>query len=210
KSPATRRLPSCPPPGLAPEWGPGDPRLGEGTRKTLDSMLSDYEVLSVSGFQLHSVRKRDVHTQSNLERLVSFRALQRNFKLYLTTNTDLFTDDFKAVFVDKNGEEQKYNVSLQNYFIGHVVGEENSHVQAHIDGDEFSAHILMDEAEYNVEPLWRFTNSPVDGRLLVYRSQDIKNLSRIASPEVCGYIHAEADDLLPHSARRQGEHKRII
>lgn len=30
-------------------------------------------------------------------------------------------------------------------------GEENSHVQAHIDGDEFSAHILMDEAEYNVE-----------------------------------------------------------
>lgn len=40
-------------------------------------MLSDYEVLSVSGFQLHSVRKRDVHTQSNLERLVSFRALQR-------------------------------------------------------------------------------------------------------------------------------------
>uniref|UniRef100_A0A3P9PTV4 ADAM metallopeptidase domain 17a n=1 Tax=Poecilia reticulata TaxID=8081 RepID=A0A3P9PTV4_POERE len=170
-------------------------------------MLSDYEVLPVSGFQLHSVRKRDVHTQSNLERLVSFRALQRNFKLYLTTNTALFTDDFKAVFVDKNGEEQKYDVSLQNYFTGHVVGEENSRVQAHIDGDEFSAHILTDEAEYNVEPLWRFTNSQVDGRLLVYRSQDIKNLSRIASPEVCGYIHAEADDILPLSARRQEEHK---
>lgn len=30
-------------------------------------------------------------------------------------------------------------------------GEENSRVQAHIDGDEFSAHILTDEAEYNVE-----------------------------------------------------------
>ncbi|XP_008398209.1 disintegrin and metalloproteinase domain-containing protein 17a isoform X3 [Poecilia reticulata] len=177
---------------------------------TLDSMLSDYEVLPVSGFQLHSVRKRDVHTQSNLERLVSFRALQRNFKLYLTTNTALFTDDFKAVFVDKNGEEQKYDVSLQNYFTGHVVGEENSRVQAHIDGDEFSAHILTDEAEYNVEPLWRFTNSQVDGRLLVYRSQDIKNLSRIASPEVCGYIHAEADDILPLSARRQEEHKRLV
>ncbi|XP_014857537.1 PREDICTED: disintegrin and metalloproteinase domain-containing protein 17-like isoform X1 [Poecilia mexicana] len=177
---------------------------------TLDSMLSDYEVLPVSGFQLHSVRKRDVHTQSNLERLVSFRALQRNFKLYLTTNTALFTDDFKAVFVDKNGEEHKYDVSLQNYFTGHVVGEENSRVQAHIDGDEFSAHILTDEAEYNVEPLWRFTNSQVDGRLLVYRSQDIKNLSRIASPEVCGYIRVEADDLLPLSARRQEEHKRLV
>ena len=30
-------------------------------------------------------------------------------------------------------------------------GEENSRVQAHIDGEEFSAHIQTDEAEYNVE-----------------------------------------------------------
>lgn len=30
-------------------------------------------------------------------------------------------------------------------------GEENSRVQAHIDGEDFSAHILTDEAEYNVE-----------------------------------------------------------
>lgn len=30
-------------------------------------------------------------------------------------------------------------------------GEENSRVQAHIDGDEFSAHIQTNEAEYNVE-----------------------------------------------------------
>lgn len=32
-----------------------------------------------------------------------------------------------------------------------ILGEENSRVQAHIDGDEFSAHILTDETEYNVE-----------------------------------------------------------
>ncbi|XP_074547948.1 disintegrin and metalloproteinase domain-containing protein 17a isoform X2 [Halichoeres trimaculatus] len=169
---------------------------------TLNSLLSDYEVLPLSGLQLHSVRKRDVHAQSHLERLVSFRALHRNFKLYLTTNTDLFTEKFKAVFVDKNGREENYDVQLQNYFTGHVVGEENSRVQAHIEGDEFSAHILTDEAEYNIEPLWRFTDSLTDGRLLVYRSEDIKNLSRIASPKVCGYVHAESDDLLPQSARR--------
>uniref|UniRef100_A0A8C4I3P0 ADAM metallopeptidase domain 17 n=1 Tax=Dicentrarchus labrax TaxID=13489 RepID=A0A8C4I3P0_DICLA len=153
---------------------------------TLNSILSDYDVLPVSGLQLHSVRKRDLHTQSHLERLVSFTALHRNFKLYLTTNTKLFTDNFKAVFLDKHGREKNFDVSLQNYFTGHVVGEENSRVQAHIEGDEFSAHILTDEAEYNVEPLWRFTDSPIDGRLLVYRSEDIKNLSRIASPKVCG------------------------
>lgn len=32
-----------------------------------------------------------------------------------------------------------------------VAGEENSRVQAHIDEHEFSAHILTDEAEYNIE-----------------------------------------------------------
>lgn len=167
----------------------------------LNSILSDFEVLPLSGLQLHSVRKRDIHTQSHLERLVSFRALHRNFKLYLTTNTDLFTDNFKAVFVDKHGTEENYDVHLQTYFTGHLVGEENSRVQAHIEGDEFSAHILTDEAEYNVEPLWRFVDSPADGRLLVYRSENIRNLSRILSPKVCGYIHAEAKDLLPQTAR---------
>ncbi|XP_068582425.1 disintegrin and metalloproteinase domain-containing protein 17a isoform X2 [Cebidichthys violaceus] len=175
----------------------------------LNSILSDFEVLPLSGLQLHSVRKRDVHTQSHLERLVSFRALHRHFKLYLTTNTGLFTDNFKAVFVDRHGSEENYNVNLQNFFTGHVVGEEHSRVQAHIEGDEFSAHILTDEAEYNVEPLWRFTDSPADGRLLVYRSDDIRNLSRVLSPKVCGYVHAEASDLLPQTSRRdwdgQGE-----
>uniref|UniRef100_A0A665VPN3 Disintegrin and metalloproteinase domain-containing protein 17-like n=1 Tax=Echeneis naucrates TaxID=173247 RepID=A0A665VPN3_ECHNA len=172
-----------------------NPEFGEQLSKLTRSVLSDFEVLPVSELKLHSVRKRDIHTQSHLERLISFSALHRYFKLYLTTNTHLFTDNFKAVIVDKHGREENYDIQLQNYFTGHVVGEENSRVQAHIDGDEFSAHILTDEAEYNVEPLWRFTDSPADGRLLVYRSDDIKNLSRIASPKVCGYVHAE--DLPP-------------
>uniref|UniRef100_A0A8C7LAM2 ADAM metallopeptidase domain 17a n=1 Tax=Oncorhynchus kisutch TaxID=8019 RepID=A0A8C7LAM2_ONCKI len=169
--------------------------------EALSSLLSDFEVLPVSGLQHHSVRKRDAHTQSHLERLISFSALKRHFKLYLTTNTDLFTEDFKAVFVDQQGKEHSYDVQLQNYFTGHLVGEEHSRVQAHIDGDEFSAHILTDETEYNVEPLWRFTETSPDGRLLVYRSEDIRNLSRMASPKVCGYIHAGAQDLLPEAAR---------
>lgn len=50
--------------------------------------------------------------------------------------------------------------------------------------------------------MWRFTDSEIDGRVLVYRSEDIKNISRLASSKVCGYVHAEANDLLPQSARR--------
>uniref|UniRef100_A0A8C1JD58 ADAM metallopeptidase domain 17a n=1 Tax=Cyprinus carpio TaxID=7962 RepID=A0A8C1JD58_CYPCA len=129
-----------------------------------------------------------------------------HFNLYLTTNIDLFTDNFKAVFLDKNGKEDQFDIQLQNYYKGHVVGEEHSRVQAHIDGEEFSAHILTEEAEYNVEPLWRFTESPSDGRLLVYRSEDIKNISRLSSPKVCGYVNADAQELLPEEARKRSTH----
>ncbi|KAG9347363.1 hypothetical protein JZ751_004930 [Albula glossodonta] len=171
---------------------------------TLSSMLSDFEVLSVTSLRQHSVRKREVQAQSHIERLLSFTVLRRHFKLYLTTNTELFTQDFAAVFVDGKGNEENFEVQMQNYFTGHVVGEEYSRVQAHIDENDFSARILTDEAEYNIEPLWRFVESVPDDRLLAYRSEDIKNISRLASPKVCGYVNSEAQDLLPEVVRAAG------
>lgn len=50
----------------------------------------------------------------------------------------------------------------------------------------------------------------MDDRLLVYRSEDIRNLSRIASPKVCGYLQAEARDLLPESARRDWDNQEAV
>uniref|UniRef100_A0A8C7P8K1 ADAM metallopeptidase domain 17 n=1 Tax=Oncorhynchus mykiss TaxID=8022 RepID=A0A8C7P8K1_ONCMY len=174
-----------------------DPEYGEWR----DSMLSDFEVLPLASLQTHSVRRRDLQTQTHVERHLSFTALQRHFKLYLRTNTELFTEDFSAVFVDEDGQEDSYEVNRQNFFTGHVIGEENSRVQAHIDDNDFSAHILTDGAEYNIEPLWRFTSAPPDGRLLVYRPEHIRNISRLASPKVCGYVKADSNDLLPESMR---------
>uniref|UniRef100_A0AAZ3PQ96 ADAM metallopeptidase domain 17b n=1 Tax=Oncorhynchus tshawytscha TaxID=74940 RepID=A0AAZ3PQ96_ONCTS len=165
------------------------------------SMLSDFEVLPLASLQTHSVRRRDLQTQTHVERHLSFTALQRHFRLYLRTNTELFTGDFSAVFVGEDGQEDSYEVNRQNFFTGHVIGEENSRVQAHIDDNDFSAHILTDGAEYNIEPLWRFTSAPPDGRLLVYRPEHIRNISRLASPKVCGYVKADSNDLLPESMR---------
>ncbi|KAI1895889.1 hypothetical protein AGOR_G00111400 [Albula goreensis] len=171
---------------------------------TLRSMLSDFEVLPLSHLVQHSLRKRDVQTQSHAERLLSFTALNRHFKLYLVTNTELFTRDFEAVVVGSDGEE-RFDVQMQNFYTGHVVGEEHSRVQAHIDGDDFSAHILTHDAEYNIEPLWRFTEAPSSGQLLVYRSQDIKNISRLASPKVCGYLDTDVHALVPEGALDSAE-----
>ncbi|XP_076849267.1 disintegrin and metalloproteinase domain-containing protein 17 isoform X2 [Brachyhypopomus gauderio] len=167
----------------------------------LGSVLSDFDVLSLSSLQQHSVGKRDVQTRTHAERLISFTALQRHFRLYLATNTELFTDDFSAVVVGKDHSQEAYEVQRQNFFTGHVIGEENSRVQAHIDDSDFTAHILTDEAEYNIEPLWRFTGGARDERLLAYRSEDIRNVSRLAAPKVCGYVTTPASQLLPESVR---------
>lgn len=43
----------------------------------LSSMLSDFDVLQLSGLEQHSVRKRDVQLHTHAERLLSFTALQR-------------------------------------------------------------------------------------------------------------------------------------
>ncbi|KAJ3607222.1 hypothetical protein NHX12_026735 [Muraenolepis orangiensis] len=124
-------------------------------------------------------------TLADFDRLVSFSALQRHFKLYLRTNTELFTEDFKVLVVDGAGRERSYEVNRQSYFTGHVVGEENSRVQAHMDGDEFSARIVTHEAEYNVE--------------------DIRNISRLARPKVCGYVRPGPSHLLPGDTKATTE-----
>lgn len=36
-----------------------------------------------------------------------------------------------------------------------------------------------------------------DERLLVYRSEDIKDFSRLQSPKVCGYLKLNEEELLP-------------
>ncbi|XP_062857489.1 disintegrin and metalloproteinase domain-containing protein 17 [Trichomycterus rosablanca] len=167
----------------------------------LKSLLSDFDVLNLSNLQHHSVKKRDVENHMHAERLLTFTALHKHFRIYLSTNTELFTNDFNAVVVDKDGTHKTYDVQRQNFFTGHVIGEENSRVQAHIDDNDFTAHILTDEAEYNIEPLWRFTEGPSDDRLLVYRSEDIRNVTRLAASKVCGYVTAEASQLLPENIR---------
>uniref|UniRef100_A0A3B1IIR9 ADAM metallopeptidase domain 17 n=1 Tax=Astyanax mexicanus TaxID=7994 RepID=A0A3B1IIR9_ASTMX len=169
----------------------------------LSAILTNFDVLNLSSLQQHSVRKRDVETHTHAERLLSFTALQKHFRLYLATNTELFTDDFNTLVIGEDGTHEVYEVQRENFFTGHVIGEENSRVQAHINNNDFTAHILTDEAEYNIEPMWRFIEGPQDDRLLVYRSEDIRNVSRLAAPKVCGYINAEATQLLPDGVRAE-------
>lgn len=174
----------------------------EQENERLHSMLQDFEVLSWSGVQTHSVRRRDLEPQSHGEKRLSFSALRRHFRLYLRTNEELFSEGFKAVVLE-HGAERHLQVNRKNYYTGHVIGEEHSRVQAVVDDSEFSARILTHDGEFHVEPLWRFSAAPPAGRLLVYRSEDIRNLSRVHQPSVCGYTTSDPTLLLPEELRER-------
>ncbi|XP_070589067.1 disintegrin and metalloproteinase domain-containing protein 17 [Erythrolamprus reginae] len=173
------------------------PRGGhrESRFERLGSVLSDYDILSVSNIQQHSVRRRDLQPASHIEKLVSFSALHRHFKLYLTSTPDHFSKNFQALILDGQGNEREYHVQWQEFFKGHIVGQSNSKVIAHIGEDDFTVRINTDEEEYNVEPLWRFLNNTEDGSLLVYKSENIKDISRLQSPKICGYVKLEEENL---------------
>ncbi|XP_066093358.1 disintegrin and metalloproteinase domain-containing protein 17 isoform X2 [Saccopteryx bilineata] len=174
-----------------------EPGFGSPQRlEKLDSLLSDYDILSLSNIQQHSVRKRALQASTHLETLLTFSALRRHFRLYLTSSTERFSQNFKVVVVDGK-DESEFSVKWQDFFSGHVVGEPDSRVIAHIGDDDITIRINTDGAEYNIEPLWRLINDTKDKRMLVYKSEDIKNVSRLQSPKVCGYIKAEDEDLLP-------------
>lgn len=42
------------------------------------SVLNHFDVLPLSSLQTHSVRRRDVQTETHLEKLLSFHALERS------------------------------------------------------------------------------------------------------------------------------------
>ncbi|XP_043935109.1 disintegrin and metalloproteinase domain-containing protein 17 isoform X2 [Protopterus annectens] len=176
---------------------------------SLGAVLADYDIISFSNVQQHSLRKRDLQSSSHVERSLSFKVLGRDFKLYLTSNAEHFSEKFKALVVDGNGNKKEYHVKWENFFTGHVIGEQDSKVQAHIDGEDITARIVTDEAEYNIEPLWRFTNSSYNGRMLAYRSEDIKAFTRLKSPEVCGYVKPSEIHLLPEGIPDENDEKEV-
>ncbi|XP_064002407.1 disintegrin and metalloproteinase domain-containing protein 17 isoform X3 [Pogoniulus pusillus] len=199
-------------PALVLLWAPGGPEaLGPPPRRqryeAVEAMLADYDILSQASIQQHSLRRRDLQPQTHIERLLSFSALHRHFKLYLTATAEHFSERFQAVVVDGEGNEQEHPVQWQDFFTGHVVGEHNSKVVAHIGDEDFTVRINTDGEEYNIEPLWRFVDDVQDERLLVYRSEDIKDFSRLQSPKVCGYLKLDEEELLPEGLEDRQQHE---
>ncbi|XP_077444106.1 disintegrin and metalloproteinase domain-containing protein 17-like isoform X2 [Stigmatopora argus] len=169
---------------------------------SVSEALDEFEVLPPSSLRTHSVRRRDL-LATHVEKEVSFHALQRHFRLYLRTNEHILARDFSAWAVDRDGERELH-VDRRTFFTGHVIGEENSRVQAHMKDGEFTARILTRDGEYNIEPLWRFT-TPSDDRLLAYRSDRVRNPGPSRRPPVCGYVEGAPGRLPPDGVAEDDE-----
>ncbi|KAL7988046.1 hypothetical protein Chor_006965 [Crotalus horridus] len=166
---------------LRPRGGHRESRL-----ERLESVLSDYDILSVSNIQQHSVRRRDLQPESHIEKLISFSALHRR-------------------------QGTAIGIAKPHYrFYRQLLGHSNSKVIAHIGEGDFTVRINTDAEEYNVEPLWRFLNNTEDERLLVYRSEDIKDISRLESPKVCGYVKPEEEGLWGGGLKDNHVNKEIL
>ncbi|XP_038656208.1 disintegrin and metalloproteinase domain-containing protein 17-like isoform X2 [Scyliorhinus canicula] len=178
--------------------GPQSQAQGQGRQfEVLNQLLTDYDILSLSDIHQHTVRKRDTAPPSHIEQSVQFSALNRNFKLYLTSSVEQFSETFRAVIVDGYGNEEEYRVQWKNFFTGHVIGEPGSKVRAVIGDEDFTARIVTDEGEFNIEPLWRFIDSVPVEKLLAYKSEDVREIGRLKSSNVCGYIKLNDSELLP-------------
>ncbi|GCB61038.1 hypothetical protein scyTo_0012843 [Scyliorhinus torazame] len=178
--------------------GPQSQAQGQGRQfDVLNQLLTDYDILSLSDIHQHTVRKRDAASPSHIEQSVQFSALNRNFKLYLTSSVEQFSETFRAVVVDGYGNEEEYHVQWKHFFTGHVIGEPGSKVRAVIGDEDFTARIVTDEGEFNIEPLWRFIDSVPVEKLLAYKSEDVREIGRLKSSNVCGYIKLNDSELLP-------------
>nr|XP_032825817.1 disintegrin and metalloproteinase domain-containing protein 17 [Petromyzon marinus] len=148
--------------------------LGSRAEKDLSRMLHHYSLLSL-GELTHSVSRRALGAPASLERYLTFSALDRDFRLLLIPNGVLFTPTFRAELWGVGGRVRSIPVDTHSFYSGSVLGEQGSRVQAHLDHDDFTARIISQGQEYHVEPLWRLTNgTAADGRLVVYRSVDVR------------------------------------
>uniref|UniRef100_A0A8C4QN64 ADAM metallopeptidase domain 17a n=1 Tax=Eptatretus burgeri TaxID=7764 RepID=A0A8C4QN64_EPTBU len=106
----------------------------------------------------------------------------RTFHLQLEPSGGLFSSRFRASAADEHGHRHEISVDPKSFYRGHVLGEENSNVQAYV-GDEVIARILSGDEEYHVEPIWRLLNAADrlpnvqsqhrEGDVIVYKRSDV-------------------------------------
>ncbi|RUS81467.1 hypothetical protein EGW08_010765, partial [Elysia chlorotica] len=98
------------------------------------------------------VRSRRSADRPHLEiKDVSFTALGRKFDLMLTPGTPVVGSDFSAKVVHGDGSSSNLYVNLNNFYNGHLAGDESVKADAFMEDGIWTANIYDKDEIYTLE-----------------------------------------------------------
>ncbi|KAK3775688.1 hypothetical protein RRG08_050525 [Elysia crispata] len=148
------------------------------------------------------VRRRRSANLPHLERKdVSFSALGRTFDLTLTPGTPVVGSDFTAKVVHRDGSTSDLFVDLNNFYNGHLSGDESVKADAFMEDGIWTANIYDKDEIYTLEPSSPHLPKSDNHTMIVYKQSDIvwdsiyPDLAKSPNQrkKMCGGIHAEDD-----------------
>lgn len=173
--------------------------------ETLHQQLTHYEVIHSSDIKHNKVVKRSAETISDdlsnesVDRLVSFRADDRDFKLRLTKSKNIISSQLNAFTVDSKGRKRAVSADLNHHYSGTVDGVDGSRVTAHIDPSSglMTASIHMVDETYEMEPIWRHSVSDRNNfsSMILYKHSDVNhsNNSTQESKHFCDFVKIDGN-----------------
>lgn len=138
--------------------------------------LRYYEHLDSSEIS-HVIVKRGLHPSSNKLNTIkqlSFKALDRNFRLMLTPGTDVLSSHFQAYSVDGAGRKEPVYINHENFYEGRIFGEKYSHASVHYEDGLLTATIHTQDDTYVIEPSWRHLPDKDNKSMIAYRGSDFR------------------------------------
>ncbi|XP_015780892.1 PREDICTED: ADAM 17-like protease [Acropora digitifera] len=147
--------------------------VSEVAKGELEHVLNHYETLHAEDV-FHGVHKRDTYTALQ-EKIVSFTALGRHFRLHLTPNTGLFDEEFRAYSVGPNDVKTEIPINKDSFYRGYDEDDASSEARVHDDYGVLTASIATKSETYVIEPAWRHLRQSSSEQMIAYRHSDVKS-----------------------------------
>ncbi|XP_072176191.1 ADAM 17-like protease [Diadema setosum] len=149
---------------------------------SLHHVLHHYEGIHSSSIRHHFAKRSTDGVEQGTRRL-SLHMLGNEFNMALTRRDGLFSSDFKAYAVGRDGKKRGHTVDLDSFYMGYLEEDPDSIVKVHMAEDEITAKIYTQGEQYNIEPSWRHISEPHNFSMIAYRSSDVKkNSSSVYCP----------------------------
>ncbi|XP_028518433.1 disintegrin and metalloproteinase domain-containing protein 17 [Exaiptasia diaphana] len=126
------------------------------TKGNIDDILKDYRTLTKG--DIHQVVTRR-NADGQIDKVISFNTLGRNFLLHLSPNSGLFSENFKAYGIDGTRQDD-IQIDKLNFYKGYVEGEDHSHVSLHLKDGMMTASIATSNETYVIEVSYAFSYQP--------------------------------------------------